>query len=53
MLASLRIRLAREEGQALIEYALIVSLIAVLAIVALQTTGHSIAGILDSISQAV
>jgi Flp pilus assembly pilin Flp len=53
MLASLRIRLAREEGQALIEYALIVSLIAVLAIVSLQVTGHSIAGILDTISQAV
>jgi Flp pilus assembly pilin Flp len=53
MLASLRIGLAREEGQALIEYALIVSLIAVIAIVALQVTGHSIAGILDTISQAV
>jgi Flp pilus assembly pilin Flp len=53
MLASLRIGLAREEGQALIEYALIVSLIAVLAIVALQVTGHSIAGILGNISDAV
>jgi pilus assembly protein Flp/PilA len=53
MLASLQIRLAREEGQALIEYALIVSLIAVLAIVALQTTGHSISGILNTISHAV
>ena len=53
MLASLRIHLAREEGQALIEYALIVSLIAVIAIVSLQVTGHSIAGILDTISQAV
>jgi len=53
MLASLRIHLAREEGQALIEYALIVSLISVIAIVALQVTGHSIASILDSISQAV
>jgi pilus assembly protein Flp/PilA len=53
MLASLRIRLAREEGQALIEYALIVSLIAVIAIVALQVTGHSVADMLDSISKAV
>jgi Flp pilus assembly pilin Flp len=43
-------QLAREEGQALIEYALIVSLI---AIVAVQVTGHSIAGILNTISQAV
>jgi Flp pilus assembly pilin Flp len=53
VLGSLRIQLAREEGQALIEYALIVSLIAVIAIVALQVTGHSIAGILNTISQAV
>jgi Flp pilus assembly pilin Flp len=45
--------LAREEGQALIEYALIVSLIAVIAIVALQVTGHSVASMLDSISQSV
>jgi Flp pilus assembly pilin Flp len=53
VLGSLRMKLAREEGQALIEYALIVSLIAVIAIVALQVTGHSIAGILNTISQAV
>ena len=51
-----RVQLAKmrsEEGQALIEYALIVSLISVIAIVALQVTGHSIASILDSISQSV
>ena len=51
-----RVQLAKmqaEEGQALIEYALIVSLIAVIAIVALQVTGHSVAGMLNSISQAV
>ena len=51
-----RVQLAKmrsEEGQALIEYALIVSLISVIAIVALQATGHSIASILDSISQSV
>ena len=53
MLNSLRIRLAGEEGQALIEYALIVSLIAVIAIVALQVTGHSVADMLDSISKSV
>ena len=53
MLASLRIHLAREEGQALIEYALIVSLISVIAIVALQVTGHSVASMLDSISKSV
>jgi Flp pilus assembly pilin Flp len=51
-----RVQLAKmrsEEGQALIEYALIVSLISVIAIVALQVTGHSIAGILNTISQSV
>ena len=46
-------KMRAEEGQALIEYALIVSLIAVIAIVALQVTGHSVASMLDSISQQV
>jgi Flp pilus assembly pilin Flp len=40
----------REEGQALIEYALIISLIALVAIVALQTTGTNISGLLNKIS---
>ena len=51
-----RLHLAKmraEEGQALIEYALIVSLISVIAIVALQVTGHSVASMLDSISKQV
>jgi pilus assembly protein Flp/PilA len=51
-----RIQLAKmraEEGQALVEYALIVSLIAVVAIAALTVTGHSIRDILNSISQDV
>ena len=51
-----RVQLAKmraEEGQALIEYALIVSLISVIAIVALQVTGHSVASMLSSISQQV
>jgi pilus assembly protein Flp/PilA len=46
-------KMRAEEGQALIEYALIVSLIAVIAIVALQVTGHSVASMLNSISQQV
>jgi Flp pilus assembly pilin Flp len=46
-------KMRAEEGQALIEYALIVSLISVIAIVALQVTGHSVASMLDSISKAV
>jgi pilus assembly protein Flp/PilA len=49
----LLMKMRAEEGQALIEYALIVSLIAVIAIVALQVTGHSVADMLNSISQQV
>ena len=51
-----RIQLAKmraEEGQALVEYALIVSLIAVVAIAALTLTGTSIRGILNNIANAV
>jgi Flp pilus assembly pilin Flp len=46
-------KMRAEEGQALIEYALIVSLISVIAIVALEVTGHSVASMLDSISKKV
>ena len=47
----LRDRLQREEeGQALVEYALILSLIAVAAIVILKTLGNQVAGIFTSIS---
>ncbi|MGZ4417045.1 MAG: Flp family type IVb pilin [Gaiellaceae bacterium] len=42
-----------ESGQALIEYALIVSLIALVAITALQTTGTNVAGILNTIAGEV
>jgi Flp pilus assembly pilin Flp len=51
-----RIHLAKmraEEGQALIEYALIVSLISVVAIAALSLTGHSIRSMLTSVSHDV
>jgi Flp pilus assembly pilin Flp len=50
---SLRARLAGEEGQTLIEYALIISLISVVAIGALALTGTSITGILNNIAGAV
>ena len=40
-------------GQALIEYALIISLIALVAITALQTTGTNVAGILNTIAGEV
>jgi Flp pilus assembly pilin Flp len=48
--AGLRDAVSRQEGQALIEYALIVSLIALIAIVALQTTGTNISKILNTIA---
>jgi pilus assembly protein Flp/PilA len=51
-----RIQLAKmraEEGQALIEYALIVSLISVVAITALSLTGHSIKDMLTNVSNDV
>ena len=43
----------RQEGQALIEYALIVSLIALVAITALQTVGTNLNGVLNTIAGAV
>lgn len=55
LLAIERVRsaLARSEGQALIEYALIISLIALVAITALQTTGTNVASILNTIAGEV
>jgi Flp pilus assembly pilin Flp len=50
---NLRSSLSRQEGQALIEYALIISLIALVAIVALQTTGTNIKGVLNTIAGEV
>jgi pilus assembly protein Flp/PilA len=47
---ALRDRLAHQEGQALVEYALILALIAVVAIAALQLTGNSITNIFNTIS---
>jgi pilus assembly protein Flp/PilA len=55
-LLAARMQLAKmraEEGQALVEYALIVSLIAVVAIAALTLTGHSISDILNTIANDV
>ena len=42
-----------EEGQALVEYALIISLIAVVAIATLTLTGNNVNGILNSIANAL
>jgi len=55
-LLTARVQLAKlraEEGQALVEYALIVSLIAVVAIAALTLTGTSITTIFNSIASSV
>jgi pilus assembly protein Flp/PilA len=43
----------REEGQALVEYALIVSLIAVAAVVILGVLGGKVANIFSSISDGI
>jgi pilus assembly protein Flp/PilA len=51
-----RIQLAKmraEEGQALVEYALIISLIAVVAIAMLTLTGTNVNKILNSIANAL
>jgi len=47
--AGLRTNARREDGQALVEYALIVSLIAVAAVTVLQLTGHKVVDIFTSI----
>ena len=46
-------RMRAEEGQALVEYALIISLIAVVAIATLTLTGNNVNGILNSIANAL
>ena len=55
LLAIERVRsaLARSEGQALIEYALIISLIAVVAIAALQLAGVNVKSLLNRIAGEV
>lgn len=48
-----RAQVRDEEGQALVEYALILALIAVFAIGALQALGGSVADTLNSIASAI
>ena len=43
----------REEGQALVEYALILALIAVVCITALETLGGNVSAKLDEIATAI
>jgi Flp pilus assembly pilin Flp len=47
---AVRERLAMEDGQALIEYALILGLVALLTIGVLQAVGANVSGLLNKIS---
>ena len=49
----LRSRVEREEGQALVEYALILGLISVVAIALLTAVGTDIKSILESVTSAL
>ena len=53
MIQALAARIRAEEGQALVEYALIISLIAVVAIGMLTLTGTNVNGILNTIANAL
>jgi pilus assembly protein Flp/PilA len=53
MLKSIRTRLGSEEGQALVEYTLIVSLIAVVCIGALTIAGQDLSDLIGSIAGQV
>jgi len=48
-----RLRQRDEEGQALVEYALILALIAVVALTALEAIGTGVTGALDAIASAI
>jgi pilus assembly protein Flp/PilA len=50
---ALRDRLEREEGQALVEYALILALIAVVSIAILQVMGVNVSRIFDKVNTAL
>lgn len=51
--AAARTRLERQEGQALVEYALILALIAVLSIAVLQAIGINVSKVLEKVSTAL
>jgi pilus assembly protein Flp/PilA len=50
---ALRARLDREEGQALVEYALILALIAVVSIAILQAMGVNVSRIFNKVNTAL
>jgi Flp pilus assembly pilin Flp len=45
--------IVREEGQDLVEYALLAALLSIVSIVALQTLGPTIAAVWDTINDAI
>ena len=47
---ALRVRLEREEGQALVEYALILALIAVVSIIVLNALGLNVSRIFNKVN---
>ena len=51
--AALHARTAREEGQALVEYALILGLVSVVAIALLSATGTSVTSLLAVVTSAL
>ena len=53
ILAALRARLDAQEGQAMIEYALILGLIAVLSIVVLQGIGFNVSRVFGDVNNAI
>jgi pilus assembly protein Flp/PilA len=53
LLVYLRARLGREEGQALVEYALIVALIAVVALGAITLAGQNVSSIFSTIAHSL
>jgi pilus assembly protein Flp/PilA len=53
LLTYLRARLGREEGQALVEYALIVALIAVVALAMITLAGKNVSNIFSTIANSL
>ncbi len=50
---AVRERIAREEGQALVEYALILALVSIVSILVLQALGLDIKGVFQRVETAV
>jgi pilus assembly protein Flp/PilA len=53
IVSALRARLQRQEGQALVEYALILALIAIVSIVVLNLLGINVSRIFDKVNTAL